>query len=84
MTLLWELPNLYLFSRIRTLCEKCPNTELFLVRPYITPYLDTFHAVENSWKGRNRSKLHNNIVGFKSWFIYQQQKTILKIEFPKL
>ena len=33
------------------LCEKCPNTEFFLVRifPYSdqknTPYLDAFHAV---------------------------------------
>ena len=26
-----------------TLCEKCPNTELFLVRIFL--YLDTFHAV---------------------------------------
>ena len=42
----------------QSLREKCPNTELFLVRiflysvriqekngPEITPYLDTFHAV---------------------------------------
>ena len=34
--------------------EKCPNTELFLVRtekygPEITPYLITFHAVPTIW-----------------------------------
>ena len=40
---------------IRTLREKCPSTDFFLVRifthrteygPEKTPYLDTFHAVE--------------------------------------
>ena len=39
--------------KVVTLREKCPNTELFLVRiscirteygPEITPYFDTFHA----------------------------------------
>ena len=35
-------------------------------------------------KRRNRSKLHSNILDFESWFIYQHQITILKIEFPKL
>ena len=35
-----------------SLCEKCPNTEFFLVR--ITKYLDTFHALKvlqcSSWR----------------------------------
>ena len=44
------------YSVKSSLCEKCPNTELFLVRislyscavkyrPEITLYLDTFHAM---------------------------------------
>ena len=60
------------------LCEKCPNTELFLVRiflyldwicpntgkysPEITPYLDTFHAVTMS-SNLNKDGLQLNNYG---------------------
>ena len=40
--------DLMRFAEQITLREKCPNTELFLVRiqsEVLIPYLDTFHAV---------------------------------------
>ena len=66
----------YIASNMRSeaLCEKYPNTELFLVRiflysdwiqegkhePGITPYLDTFHAVRSIEKPEETSLFENS------------------------
>ena len=48
----------------RTLREKCPNTEFFLVRIFWhsdqkSPYLDTFQAVELKFLAVNNSRKKN-------------------------
>ena len=79
----WYLLSVILKLSLYTLCEKCPNTEFFLVRIFLhwdwirrdTPYLSVFSPYAGKYRPEKTPYLYTFHAVTSSWVI-----TIIKIK----